>query len=67
LSTIGGGGWDRSLSATRGVGEPFYRDCSDPIITPEDADRPPDCARLHAAAQRSEHIELLGPPPFDLD
>ena len=53
--------------ATPGVGEPFYRDCSDPITTPEDADRPPDFARLRAAAARSDHIELLGPPPFDLD
>jgi len=53
--------------ATPGVGEPFYRDCSDPITTPEDADRPPNFARLRAAAARSEHIELLGPPPFDLD
>ena len=53
--------------ATPGVGEPFYSDCSDPITTPEDAHRPPDFARLRAAAARSEHIELLGPPPFDLD
>ena len=53
--------------AAPGVGEPFYRDCSDPITTREGADRPPDFARLRAAAARSEHIELLGPPPFDLD
>ena len=51
---------------TPGVGEPFYRDCTEAVTTPEDADRPPDFARLRAAAARSEHIELLGPPPFDL-
>lgn len=49
---------------TPGVGEQFYQECSDPITSPEVADRPPDFARLHAAAARSEHIELLGPPPF---
>ena len=52
--------------ATPGVGESFYRDCIEPITRPEDADRPPDFARLRAAAARSEHIELLGPPPFEL-
>ena len=49
---------------TPGVGEPFYRDASEPITAPEDADRPADFERLRAAAERSEHIELLGPPPF---
>jgi quercetin dioxygenase-like cupin family protein len=51
--------------AAPGVGESFYRECSDAITAPEDADRPPDFDRLSAAAARSEHIELLGPPPFD--
>jgi len=30
----------------------------------DDASRPPDLARLQEVAQRSETIELLGPPPF---
>ena len=51
---------------TPGVAESFFRDCSDPIISPEDAYRLPDFARLRAVAERSEHIELLGPPPFEL-
>lgn len=42
----------------------FYLDASEAITSPEQADRPPDWDRLHAAAQRSNDIELLGPPPF---
>jgi quercetin dioxygenase-like cupin family protein len=42
----------------------FYLDASEAITSPEDADRPPDFDRLRAAAERSDDIELLGPPPF---
>jgi quercetin dioxygenase-like cupin family protein len=49
---------------TPGSGEAFYRDVSDPATSLADAARPPDLPRLHAGAQRSPTIELLGPPPF---
>jgi|SRR3954451_5711051 len=42
----------------------FYLDASDAVTSPEQANRPPDFDRLRAAAERSEDIELLGPPPF---
>ena len=42
----------------------FYLDASEAITSPEQANRPPDFDRLRAAAQRSDDIELLGPPPF---
>jgi quercetin dioxygenase-like cupin family protein len=46
-----------------GTGEAFFRDASDPATSEEDV-RPPDFARLRACAERSDSIELLGPPPF---
>jgi quercetin dioxygenase-like cupin family protein len=49
---------------TPGTGESFYRDAGEPVETPEDAARPADWVRLRQVAQRSETIELLGPPPF---
>ncbi|MBX7084744.1 MAG: cupin domain-containing protein [Nannocystaceae bacterium] len=49
---------------TPGTGETFYRDVSDPATSLADATRPPDLARLMAGAQRSDRIEVLGPPPF---
>ena len=49
---------------TPGTGEAFYRSVSEPARSQEDASRPPDFARLREAAQRSDSIELLGPPPF---
>lgn len=49
---------------TPGTGEAFYRSVSDPATSEADAARPPDLARLREGAQRSESIELLGPPPF---
>jgi quercetin dioxygenase-like cupin family protein len=52
---------------TPGSGWSFYRDASDPASSTADATRPPDLARLHDAAERSETIELLGPPPFTVD
>ena len=52
---------------TPGTGESFYRDASDPLTTATDPDKPADFARLRAAAERSETIELLGPPPFSAD
>jgi quercetin dioxygenase-like cupin family protein len=52
---------------TPGAGEAFYRSVSEPATSQADASRPPDFARLREAAERSEHIELLGPPPFDTD
>jgi quercetin dioxygenase-like cupin family protein len=49
---------------TPGTGEAFYREVTEPIQSPDDISRPPDWARLRAAADRSPTIELLGPPPF---
>lgn len=49
---------------TPGTGEAFYREVTEPIRSPDDISRPPDWARLRAAAERSPTIELLGPPPF---
>jgi quercetin dioxygenase-like cupin family protein len=49
---------------TPGTGEAFYREVSEPISSPADASRPADFARLREAAERSEDIEILGPPPF---
>lgn len=49
---------------TPGTGEAFYREVSEPSTSEADVSRPPDFARLQEAAQRSETIELLGPPPF---
>jgi quercetin dioxygenase-like cupin family protein len=47
-----------------GTAEAFYRSVSEPATSQADASRPPDFARLREAAERSETIELLGPPPF---
>jgi len=47
-----------------GAGEAFFRSASDPLSSAADASRPPDLDRLRAAAERSDTIELLGPPPF---
>jgi quercetin dioxygenase-like cupin family protein len=49
---------------TPGTGETFYRSVSEPALSPDDASRPPDFARLREAAQQSDSIQLLGPPPF---
>ncbi len=49
---------------TPGTGEAFYRSVSEPVSSPSDALRQPDFDRLRVAAERSESIELLGPPPF---
>jgi quercetin dioxygenase-like cupin family protein len=48
---------------TPGRAEAFYRDASEPVTSADDASRPPDFARLRAAAERSPSIEILGPPP----
>jgi quercetin dioxygenase-like cupin family protein len=48
-----------------GSGEVFYRNVSEPSTSQTDASRPPDFPRLRAEAERSEHIQLLGPSPFD--
>ena len=48
---------------TPGTGEGFYRSVSEPAA-PGDETRPPDFDRLRAGAERSETIELIGPPPF---
>ena len=52
---------------TPGIGEEFYRSVSEPVTSEADASRPPDFTRLREAAEHSEHIVLLGPPPFDMD
>jgi len=49
---------------TPGTGEAFYRDAGEPIGSATDAAQPPDWGRLREVAERSESIELLGPPPF---
>ena len=49
---------------TPGTGEAFYREVSEPATSAADASRPPDFERLRDVAERSECIELLGPPPF---
>jgi quercetin dioxygenase-like cupin family protein len=49
---------------TPGTGEAFYRALTEPVSSAADASRPPDWARLREVAERSESIELLGPPPF---
>ncbi len=51
---------------TPGSGEAFYRDASELSTDETDAERPPDWARLRAAAERNPScIEILGPPPFE--
>jgi quercetin dioxygenase-like cupin family protein len=47
-----------------GSGEAFYRDASDPVDSVDDPANRPDFDRLREAAERSESIEILGPPPF---
>jgi quercetin dioxygenase-like cupin family protein len=50
---------------TPGTGEAFYRALCEPAgpdAVP--GSRPPDFARLQEVAQRSDSIEILGPPPF---
>lgn len=49
---------------TPATGEAFYRQASEPVGSEEDAARPPDWQRLRAVAERSESIDLVGPPPF---
>ena len=49
---------------TPGTGEAFYRAATEPASSDDDASRPPDLARLREAAERSDSIELLGPPPL---
>ncbi|HEX2086751.1 MAG TPA: cupin domain-containing protein [Solirubrobacteraceae bacterium] len=49
---------------TPGTGESFYRGVSEPATSDEDATRPPDFARLRAAAEQTDRLEILGPPPF---
>ena len=49
---------------TPGTGEAFYREASDPVDASADASWPPDWERLRGVAERSESIELVGPPPF---
>lgn len=48
---------------TPGTGEVFYREAGEPADDETDASRT-DFARLRDVAERSESIELLGPPPF---
>lgn len=52
---------------TPGTGERFYRDCGEPADTDDAAARPPDWERLRRVAQASDTIEILGPPPFDVE
>jgi hypothetical protein len=51
---------------TPGSGEAFYRDATEPANAETDPGRPPDWARLRAAAERHpDVIGILGPPPFE--
>jgi uncharacterized protein YjlB len=50
---------------TPGSGAAFYREASELSTDERDAERPPDWARLRAAAARNaDCIEILGPSPF---
>lgn len=49
---------------TPASGEGFYRAASDPVSPGEDAADRADFDRLRRAAESSDSIELLGPPPF---
>ena len=49
---------------TPGSGESFYREAGESATSDADASRPADWARLRAVAERSDCIEILGPPPF---
>ena len=49
---------------TPGSGESFYREAGEPASSDADASRPADWPRLRAVAERSDCIEILGPPPF---
>jgi quercetin dioxygenase-like cupin family protein len=48
---------------TPGTGEAFYRAAGDPATAETDPART-DWDRLRAAAESSDSIEILGPPPF---
>jgi quercetin dioxygenase-like cupin family protein len=50
---------------TPGSGEGFYRAASEPLTSADDASRPADLQKLQRAAEESDSITLLGPPPFD--
>ena len=50
---------------TPGNGESFYREAGEPATSEEQSARPADWPRLRAVAERSNCIEILGPPPFD--
>ena len=52
---------------TPGNGESFYREAGEPAVSDEDASRPADWKRLREVAERSDCIEILGPPPFARD
>jgi quercetin dioxygenase-like cupin family protein len=49
---------------TPGTGEAFYRNASEPVDAATAPSWPPDWQRLRAVAERSDSIELVGPPPF---
>ena len=49
---------------TPGSGESFYREAGEPATRETDPARPADWPRLRAVAERSDCIEILGPPPF---
>jgi quercetin dioxygenase-like cupin family protein len=51
---------------TPAVGEGFYLELSEPVGSSDEVGRPPDWDRLRAVAAESDHIEILGPPPFEL-
>ena len=49
---------------TPGSGEAFYRAAGEPVESDQEAARPADFARLREAADGSDSITILGPPPF---
>src|SRR5919198_6179322 len=51
------------MVAPGATAETFFRDASDPVASESEV-RPPNFDRLLAVAQRSDFIEVLGPPPF---
>jgi hypothetical protein len=49
---------------TSGSDESFHREAGEPVTSEADAARAADWTRLRSAAERSNSIEILGPPPF---
>lgn len=49
---------------TPGTGESFYREAGETVSSAAEGAKPADFALLREVAERSDCIEILGPPPF---